>query len=214
MTEQFEVLVVCTANICRSPLAERVIAKRLANAAEQGGIPPDLVFVRSAGTFAEPGSPMCEQSAARLGARPNDHRASLIKPRRLATAQLIVTADRGHRGVCARAWPECRPRLFTLTQAAALAEQIAERLATGSVPEGAPPLPEGAFARLRWLVSEMDASRGSLAGMPEGYEDIIDNHVPADHAPTLSQTEKAATTLAGAMMMTVLAELPGEAPAL
>jgi len=202
------VLVVCTANICRSPLAERLIATQLADDLGVGLNPASFVLVRSAGTYAEPGDPMCPQSAARLGVDPMVHRARLVQAGVLATADLVVTADRGHRGVCARTWPECRPRLFTLTQAAALADQIAASLATGVIPQGAPPMPEGAGERLRWLVSEMDAARGSLAGIPDGYEDIVDNHVSADHALTLAQTEKAAVTLAEAMLVAVVAAGP------
>ena len=132
MSDPFEVLVVCTANVCRSPLAERVIGTRFADAAHDGRIHDHLLLLRSAGTDAEPGDPMCPQSAALVHYVPQEHRARLIQPRLLASAGLIVTADRYHRGECARMWPECRPRLFTLTQAAALAEIVA-----GSVRPGA-----------------------------------------------------------------------------
>lgn len=62
-------LIVCTANICRSPLAERVIADRMSKAVEEGRIPAGLISVESAGTHASTGAPMCAQSAAQIDKR-------------------------------------------------------------------------------------------------------------------------------------------------
>lgn len=208
VAEPFEMLVVCTANVCRSPLAERVIGVKFADAASHGAIHEHVLLLRSAGTDAEPGDPMCAQSAAHVHFVPQGHRARLIKPRLLATAGLVVTADRGHRGECARMWPECRPRLFTLNQAAALAGQVAATLANGELPEGAPTLPRSEGDRLRWLVGEMDAARGSMAGMPEGYEDIIDEHGSVDHSLTLLQVVTAASTLGQSMIDVLTATVP------
>src|SRR5205085_1610620 len=54
-------VLVCTANVCRSPLAERVIAARLAGRGWLGGVP-----VASAGVRAAEGQPMCAVSATLL----------------------------------------------------------------------------------------------------------------------------------------------------
>lgn len=200
MAEHFRILVVCTANVCRSPLGERVIAARLADAAHDGLIEEHLVVVRSAGVDAEPGDPMCPQSAAVVHMAPQEHRAQRLEPAMLEDANLILTADRSHRGECARMLPSCRPRLFTIVQAAALAEVVATALEAGELPDGAPPLPHGADQRLSWLVGELDAARGSMAGMPEGYEDIEDDHGAHDHAATLVQVREAAERLATAIV--------------
>jgi protein-tyrosine phosphatase len=210
--EQFSVLVVCTANVCRSPLAEGIIQAAFANAAQEHRVDEHLVVVRSAGTDAEPGDPMCPLSAARIHAVPQQHRSRLVTADLLAGADLVVTAERYHRGACARTWPACRPYLFTLRQAAALAGPIADRLAAGELPEGAPALPDGQDERLRWLASEMDAARGSLAGMPDGFDDIADSHgaPDPDHEPTMRQVEDAAGTLARAMLGVVAVAVPDQ----
>jgi protein-tyrosine phosphatase len=196
------VLVVCTANMCRSPLAERVIAVAFANAADSARIEHHLVEVRSAGTYAEPGDPMCDQSAEMVRLAPQEHRAQVLEPAMLAQADLVLAADRGHRGACARMLPACRPHLFTIRQAAALAQAVAGGLEVGRLPEGAPPIPDDLDARLRWLVDEMDAARGLLAGADEGTEDIRDGHGepgPA-HRAALVATDEASGSLAAAML--------------
>jgi protein-tyrosine phosphatase len=209
VAESFEVLVVCTANVCRSPLAAAIISMTFAAAARDGAVADHLVSVRSAGTEADPGDPMCWQSAEILQASAQEHRATLLEPDLLAGADLVITADRSQRGACARLWPECRPRLFTFTQAAALATSVSETLTSGTIPDGAPPLPVGQRDRLGWLMSEMDAARGSLAGMPEGYEDIEDGHGTTDHQGALTAVEAAASALARALLNVVTSRPDG-----
>ena len=92
------VLVVCHANICRSPFAGALLAARR----------PELQ-VRSTGFFADEGSPAEED--ARRGARAFGidlltHVAHRIAEEDLAWAQLILVMEGHHAAHIARDWPD------------------------------------------------------------------------------------------------------------
>jgi len=169
--------------------------------AARNDIPPGLAIqVGSAGTHAEQGEAMCPLGAAILELDPREHEARLLTEDLLVAADLIVTADRMNRAGCARLAPACRPRLFTWTQAVVLAEQVVRQVSDGSAPEGAPPVPDDPNDRLRWLVDEMDASRGTLAGWSEEDLDITDVHHVDDHSATLQPVVDAANHLTTALI--------------
>ena len=191
--DAFRIVVVCTANVCRSALAEVLLARGLAEAGVAG------VIVDGAGTNAEPGQPMCEGGAALAGIERGAHLSRELDAEMLKDADLVLAADRGHRAACARLVPACRPRLFTLRQAAGLAAVVDERLGRGELPEGAPALPDDPTGRLRWLVGEMDAARGVLAGRDEAGDDIDDRHGPAEHLRTLQMVQEASDVIVAAM---------------
>lgn len=182
VAETFRILTVCTANVCRSALAAEVLRQWGASQHLTG-----VISVESAGTDAFPGAPMCAEGASVAGVRGDGHAARELTAGLLADADLILTADRTHRAAAARLLPSCRPRLFTLRQAATLAATLAETLAAGHLPEGAPPLPDGDPERLRWLVAELDAARGQRAGAADEDDDIEDQHGPEPHPGTLAE---------------------------
>ena len=193
--EPLRILVVCTANVCRSPLAADVLRTSTTG-----------TLVTSAGTEAEPGERMCAQSAGRVGhddAARATHRAQLLTADLLAQADLVLALDRTHLAAAARLAPECRPRMFTLRQAAAIAEHVAAALEWGGRPDGAPPLTASAMDHQTWLVAELDAGRGTVNGWPEGREDIPDDHGAPAHGASLDDVVATAGELAAAL--TVLA---------
>ncbi|MET4157278.1 low molecular weight phosphatase family protein [Agromyces sp. PvR057] len=107
------VLVVCTGNICRSPVAERVLAARLASA----GLGD--VIVSSAGTAALAGQPMTPQAAAqalRFGADPAGHASRQLTERLVEDADLVLTATRAHRAEVAELVPRAARRAYTLRE--------------------------------------------------------------------------------------------------
>ena len=175
----FEVLVVCTANICRSPYAGLVLARAVSS------IAPGLVTVSSAGVSARTGALAC-----RSGLAPADgealaaHRARRLDAGALADADLVLVADRGHAVVASTVAPGVRSRLFTLRQAAACAEVVRAALEGGSLPQGAPPLPPPTAPadRLRWWREELDAARGLAPRDPTDPDegDIPDPHERGD----------------------------------
>ena len=90
----FRVVLVCTGNICRSPLAEKVLAREV----ERAGL-ADRVAVASAGTGPwHVGDPADSRAAALLRDHgyPDDHVARQLDDELLA-ADLLVALDEEHR---------------------------------------------------------------------------------------------------------------------
>lgn len=103
MTDQLVVTFVCTGNICRSPMAEKVFLAELADA----GL-ADRVSVFSAGTGGwHEGSQADDRAAALLREEgyADDHRARQVDAEHLAS-DLLVALDNGHRRALQRMVPE------------------------------------------------------------------------------------------------------------
>ncbi|MFP7761479.1 low molecular weight phosphatase family protein [Marisediminicola sp. LYQ85] len=119
-THPLAILVVCTGNICRSPMAERVLAAKL----ERAGV---ATVVTSAGTHALVGAPMTDQARAlteKLGAPGADHRARLLTADLVASADLVLTATREHRHAVVSLHPRAARFAFTLRQFARLVDDV------------------------------------------------------------------------------------------
>ncbi len=92
------ILVVCSGNTCRSPMAERLLAAEFAAAAESD---PALIVPRivSAGTFAGPGHGASAHAVDALEARGlvlDDHRSQPVDDALATSADLILTMTRSH----------------------------------------------------------------------------------------------------------------------
>lgn len=194
MTGQVIFLVVCTANVCRSPAAEILLNLAFRRDDLDGGL-----RAQSAGVDAVPGASMCAQTRERLGAEAPGHAARRLTSADLDRATIVLALDRSHRSACARLAPGCRSRLFTLRQAALLADGVRAVLAKGGRPAGSPPLPAEPGDRLRWFVAELDAARGDLAGEPEADLDIRDRHGSAPHGDVVDEISEATGQLAAAV---------------
>ena len=124
------VLIVCHANLCRSPMAEYLARELLSQ--RLGGDDPG-VRVSSAGTHAVPGYPMHPHAArltAERGTDPEAFRSRPLHADQLRTAGLILTATRAQRTTCVALAPSALRRTFTLRQFA--------RLATAAIDQGWP----------------------------------------------------------------------------
>ncbi|GII83262.1 low molecular weight phosphatase family protein [Sphaerisporangium siamense] len=120
--EGFRLLFVCTANICRSPIAERY-----ARAALGAGSP---VVVESAGVRAVPGRPMAPGAARvleKMGADPSGFAARRLTSRMLEEADLVLTATTAHRGSVVQECPRISRRVFTITEFGALTGAVLTR---------------------------------------------------------------------------------------
>ena len=193
VTTSLVVLLVCRANVCRSPLAATLLRER----AQQSGF-ADVLLVRSAGTDAEPGVGMCEAADAWSGHRHSDHRADLLTTSMLKSADLVLAVDRENRAICAQMVPAIRSRLFTLRQAAFLATELLIRLTAGAGLEGSPEVPSDRLSRLHWLVGEMDAARVLLAAREGQSDDIRDQHGPDPHVVVFEEVDEATQALISA----------------
>lgn len=115
--DAFRIVVVCTANICRSPIAERLLRHSLDNDAWrlQRDIP---IIVTSAGTRATD-RPLPEDTVAelvRLGLPTSPHTPVLLDPVVLEKADLVLGLTRDHRRSIVRVAPRLSTRAFTLVE--------------------------------------------------------------------------------------------------
>ena len=108
------VLFVCTGNTCRSPLAEGLAVKMLAD--RIGCSPEELpsrgYWMLSAGVAAFGGSPASPESAdvaAEFGADIVSHRSRPVNPQLLAAADDVIAMTRGHAYSLAANYPEIGP---------------------------------------------------------------------------------------------------------
>jgi protein-tyrosine phosphatase len=105
------VVVVCTGNICRSPMAEVVLRESCSRLETPGGRPLcELVDVESAGTSNwHAGDDMDPRARAALDAAGYVGKGSVaaqVTAEQLARADLVVALDRGHRAELRRLAPE------------------------------------------------------------------------------------------------------------
>jgi protein-tyrosine phosphatase len=158
MTDRFDLLFVCTGNICRSPTAELVAAARL---------PREHFAVHSAGTYGLDGYPI-EPGAAReltaLGIASEDFRARRMTEELVRGADLVLTATREHRSAVVTMEPKALPRTFTMREFARLVEAVEEPALYGATPAD----------RARSLVAAAAQKRGiSRPASPED-DDVAD----------------------------------------
>jgi protein-tyrosine-phosphatase len=95
MGADFSVLLVCTGNTCRSPMAAGILKKMLADAGVEG------VAVSSAGTAALEGMPATElavKTAKDWGIDISNHRSRPVTDEMVAGSDLILTMTPEHRG--------------------------------------------------------------------------------------------------------------------
>ena len=125
------ILCICTGNVCRSPAAERLLARALGPS----------VKVSSAGTYAlvgQPFSPPMDQLVLDGGGDPAGFKAQLLTADLLRQADLVLGMTREHRGAAAEMVPATVRRSFTLREYARLLGQIdPARLPAGSPAERA-----------------------------------------------------------------------------
>lgn len=92
---RFHVCVVCSGNICRSPIGEQVLRAAIADAGLAA-----RVRVSSAGTgdwhIGQGANPRAVRALRAAGFPPSEHVAHMITPTELDGIDLVLAADRGH----------------------------------------------------------------------------------------------------------------------
>ncbi|HND55514.1 MAG TPA: Sua5/YciO/YrdC/YwlC family protein, partial [Pirellulaceae bacterium] len=112
---------VCTGNTCRSPMAEVLMRKRIA---DRIGCPPEQleergVWVLSAGVAAMSGgraSPEADTAVSNWGMRLIHHESQPVSERMVRFADLILAMTRGHREALLSQWPDASGRVHLLTR--------------------------------------------------------------------------------------------------
>lgn len=118
------VLTVCVGNVCRSPLAERLLRERLA------GLPDGVVSVESAGVHGLEGRSMEKHAAAeleRLGGDPSGFRARRLTAEIGAEADLVLAMTREVRQEALAVQPRLIKRAFTLPEMSHLVRYAVEQ---------------------------------------------------------------------------------------
>jgi protein-tyrosine phosphatase len=116
------IVVLCTANVCRSPMAAALLARRLATL----GV---TVPVRSAGMIGggDPPHPEVVSVMASYGIEITSHRSRIVCAADLAPASLVLTMTRDHLRHAAITEPGAWPRAFTLKELIRRGEQVGPR---------------------------------------------------------------------------------------
>lgn len=166
--DAFNILVICTGNICRSPAAELMLQQSLG----------DSVAAFSAGTGALAGQPVEPQMDVLLGRDRPDLDTSSFTARQLQPAMLkecglllAMTAD--HRSAAVQAFPAAVRRAFTLREFTRILtlpevlEQVDPMLSPGE--------------NLRNLVPRLGAKR-SIVRVPADDDDVPDPYRRGDES--------------------------------
>ena len=108
------ILVVCTANICRSPMAAGLLRQRLA--IEKVAARHRVV---SAGVWAEDGEPASENAVATLAERGidiSDHQSRSLTTAEIAGADLILVMTHEHARLVRQTWPQYAWKVYLLSE--------------------------------------------------------------------------------------------------
>lgn len=116
---QFIVLLVCTGNTCRSPMAETLLRHLLSQRFPQlfrGNFPP--VAIASAGLSAFPGGPASAEAVEvmkKRGLNLQNHQSHSITERSLRHADLVLTMTKSHRSAILEKMPELASKVKLLS---------------------------------------------------------------------------------------------------
>ncbi len=102
------VLALCIGNICRSPLAQALLAREL---------PAHTVWSAGLGALVgEPADPLSVQVASAHGLDLSAHRAQQVTGWMCQQAELILVMEQAHKTQLEQQFPTVRGRVFTLGQ--------------------------------------------------------------------------------------------------
>jgi protein-tyrosine phosphatase len=167
----FRILHVCTGNICRSPMAERLTTSGLR---ERFGADAERFVVESAGTWGHSGSPMEPHALTILngfGVDGADFRARELVAEHVAGADLVLTATREHRAAAVVLQPRAAARTFTLREFARLVGAVDPAQLTAADP----------VERAGELVRAAAANRGLIPPDAPKDDDLADPYQGPEH---------------------------------
>lgn len=174
MDDSFHILVACTGNVCRSPLAEALLRSWATE------LPEPLrsrIEVTSAGTHAPTSWPASAGSATiarEFGADLSDHQSRQLDVATLRAADLVLVATAVHRSEIVRMLPRAARYTFAIREFDQLAAALpwAGSSTAGAGTAGLPPV-RSTPDDLRTLVQTIARRRG-LTGADSHDWDIVD----------------------------------------
>jgi protein-tyrosine phosphatase len=156
------ILVVCTGNICRSPIAEGVLRAEFGRRLSERA--PEVISAGTAGWEGSPAMPESVDAAAERGADISEHVAHRLASHDIERADLIIGMSSEHRDDVVRSTPGAAQKTFTLKELVRLLEEL-------------PPVEStSADAASSWLLrvrQAQDLRRSGFAGNPQD-EDVAD----------------------------------------
>ena len=195
----FTVLFVCTGNICRSALAERLGRDYLR---ERLGARSAAIRLVSAGTRAVVGSAMHPDTALVLrgfGAEPGDFRAQQLHESLIAGADLTLTMTRDHRRAVLGQAPRALARTFTVREAAALLAGLGDdtELPGASFPDRARAMVAALGAQRARQGSGRDDDVPDPIGRPLEFQQEVGDLIAATLLPVLARFADLASSSGG-----------------
>lgn len=157
---------VCTGNICRSPMAEVLLRAQLDGAAR----------IRSAGTRAMIDKPMtadAQELAVEFGASEEEvaaHRARWLLEPVAEDADLILTMSREHRTSAVELAPRLLRQTFTIREFA----RLSDRLTADQIKSTADAAGDSPRARLAAVTALVALQRGATAPASQADDEVID----------------------------------------
>jgi protein-tyrosine phosphatase len=127
------ILVVCTGNICRSPIAEGLLRGALVS--RFGDLAPEVSSAGTSGVSGSGATPEAVAAAAERGADIETHVARRFSRELADAADLVVVMSTEHREVLAEMVPELRERTFTLKELVRVLESLPPAQPAGT-PDG------------------------------------------------------------------------------
>ncbi len=160
----FTVLHVCMGNICRSPMAEKLLDLAVVEAADGPG--EELIHSHSAGTGGWHAGEEMHPSAARQilarGGAPDGFRARKLRSEHIDAADLVLVATGDQQLYVTALRPDAAGRTFVLGHLGRLLPLVD----LAALPKG-DLTPEMVHTRGVALVAALDAARGGAAPRPE-----------------------------------------------
>jgi glycine hydroxymethyltransferase len=108
----FSILFVCTANICRSPMAMGLWRHMVSDRADEW-------IIESAGTWAPEGEPAANKTQLvlrELNINLRDHASRQVTREMLANFNLILVMERGHKEALQIEFPQIADRVYLLSE--------------------------------------------------------------------------------------------------
>jgi protein-tyrosine-phosphatase len=116
------ILVVCTGNVCRSPIAEGMVRSILQT--RFGDAAPSVASAGTAGWVGSAADPSSVAAAAELGIDISAHRARQLRAYDVRSAELVLAMASEHCDAAARSAPEAGGVVFALKELVCLLEAL------------------------------------------------------------------------------------------